>query len=438
MVVVHHIATDGWSTGLLARDISVAYAARRAGREPGWAPLPVQYADYAIWQRELLGEDDPGSVLSGQVRGTGAGSWPGAPGSWCCPRTGRARRWPPTAGTRCRSTVSAGVHARLAVLAREHGVTMFMVVQAAVAVLLSRLGAGADLPVGTPVAGRTDAALDELVGFFVNTLVLRTDVSGDPSFAGLLGRVRDGVLGALDHQDVPFERLVEVLAPDRSLARHPLFQVMVAVQNNAPAVLDLPGLHVSGLPAGRPAARFDLEFDVAEARAPGGGPGGLAGTLVAAADLFDAATVPSASPQSGWCGCWPRSPPTRPCALRQVDVLDAAERDLVVAGWNDTAVPVPAGTLAGLLAGRVAVCPDAVAVACGDVALSATRSWTRGRGGWRGWLAAGRGGAGAGGGGGGGAVGGAGGGAGGGAAVGGGVPAGGSCFPGRAGGVHAG
>ncbi len=368
VIVIHHIATDGWSAGVLTQDLSAAYWARLRGQPPGWGMLPVQYADYAIWQRELLGDQgDPGSLLSGQV------AWwrdalAGSPPELALPADRPRPPVPDYLGHTVPLVVEPEVHGRLVALAREQGVTMFMVVQASLAVLLSKLGAGDDIPVGTPVAGRSDEALDDLVGFFVNTLVLRTDVSGDPEFTGLLGRVREFWLGALDHQDVPFERLVEVLAPERSLARHPLFQVMLAVQNNVPADIALPGLRVSEMPSGDPAARFDLQVTLAEVRDGQGLPTGMRGTVTAAAGLFDVAT---ARAFCGWFGRVLAGVAADPVArLRRVQVLSEQERSQLLAGWNDTSADVPAGTLAGLFEAQAARAPDAVAVSCEGAVLS--------------------------------------------------------------------
>jgi amino acid adenylation domain-containing protein len=361
-LVVHHIAGDGWSMGLLGRDLSQAYAARLQGRAPEFSALPAQYADYTLWQRELLGaDDDPGSLASGQLDYWRA-ALADAPQELTLP-TDRPR--PAVASHRSATAeieIPAPLHADLAEVARTHGVTVFMVLQAALAVLLSKLGAGTDVPMGTPVAGRTDQALEDLVGFFVNTLVLRTDLSGDPTFAELLARVRNGDLGALDHQDVPFERLVENLAPNRSLARHPLFQVMLAVQNAAAPEIALPGLTVADYLPVAPAAKFDLEINLRGAP-DADGRTTLRGGLMAAADLFDATTVTALAER--FIRVLTLLAVDTAVPVSAVNVLEEAELHRILVGWNDTARVLPGGTLPELFEAQVARTPDAVAVVDG-------------------------------------------------------------------------
>ncbi|POX64492.1 hypothetical protein C3492_05520 [Streptomyces sp. Ru62] len=241
---------------------------------------------------------------------------------------------------------------------------MFMVVQAAVAVALSRLGAGGDVPLGTPVAGRMDDALEDLVGFFVNTLVLRTDVSGDPSFREVLGRVREVDLGAFEHQDVPFEKLVEVLNPARSVARHPLFQVLVQMEDAGGAGgLDLVGVEAVPERCGPVASKFDLSvcfFRETEE--------GLTVSLEYAADLFDRSTAERI------LGCLLRvlesvaaDPDVR---VGELEVLSAGERRRLLEDWNGTVSAVPEGSLPEVFAARVASVPDAVAVVCGPESVT--------------------------------------------------------------------
>ena len=368
LLLLHHIAGDGWSLSPLTRDLSRAYAARCAGAAPEWAALPVQYADYTLWQHALLGtESDPDSALARQLAFWRA-RLADLPEELSLPS---ARPRPAVAshgGDSVAVALSGELHRGLVGLARESGASLFMVLQAGLAALLTRLGAGFDIPIGSPIAGRTDAALDDLVGFFVNTLVLRTDSSGDPSLRALIGRVRSRNLSAYSHQELPFERLVEVLNPARSLSRHPLFQVMLVLQNTAPARLELAGLAVSAYPLPAGGAKFDLSLSLLEQRSADGTPAGISGVLEYATDLFD---------RSGMEGLAERLvrlleaallAPDRP--IGRLDILSAAERRTLLTEWNATGRVLPAATLPQLFAAQAAKTPAAAAVVCDAGTLS--------------------------------------------------------------------
>ncbi|MER6798674.1 amino acid adenylation domain-containing protein, partial [Amycolatopsis mediterranei] len=259
-------------------------------------------------------------------------------------------------------TWDAGLHTGLAELARESGASVFMVVHAALAALLTRLGAGTDVPIGSPIAGRTDPALDDLVGFFVNTLVLRVDTGGEPTFRELLARVRERNLDAYAHQDVPFERLVELLNPARSPSYHPLFQVMIAGQNNARAEVTLPGLAVTELPVTTGTSKFDLSISLTERDA------GIAGVLEFNADVFDHAGANAILRRLEVLLRAALAEPDRPVGA--LDLLDGDERDRVLTEWAGSLEPAGTETFPGMFARRVAEAPDAVALVFEDVELT--------------------------------------------------------------------
>ncbi|WP_255284961.1 non-ribosomal peptide synthetase [Rhodococcus jostii] len=359
VLVLHHIAGDGESLAPLARDIAVAYAARAEGRAPGWVPLPVQYADYTLWQREILGEEsDPESVLAAQVH-YWRSELAGFPECIELPVDRRRPPAPSYRGGTVEFTTSPELGSEVTQLARSSGATPSMVLQAALAVLLRRFGAGSDIAIGGPIAGRTDDALTELVGFFVNTWVLRVDLSGNPRFGQVLDQVRGKALAAYENQDAPFERLVELLNPTRSTAYHPLFQVSFALQNNAFPEVGFRGLGWEVLRAPTGTSRFDLSFSLTLDEQQG-----LAGVVEYACDLFDRDTV------EGIAARYVRllelivaDPQER---IEGYEILEPDERTLVLDSWNDTRTPIPDSTIPGLFEARVAATPEAVAVTFGD------------------------------------------------------------------------
>ncbi|MEC3980368.1 non-ribosomal peptide synthetase [Amycolatopsis sp. H20-H5] len=369
LLVAHHIASDGWSTAPLARDLAAAYSARLGETEPCLAPLPVQYADYSLWQHEVLGsEDDVTSPLRQQLDFWSA-ALSGLPEELALPFDHPRPAESSHPGATIRVDLPERLHARLAAFAAEHGVSLFMALHAGLAALLSRLGGGTDIAIGTPVAGRTDEALDELVGFFVNTLVLRADLSGDPGFEQLLGRVRAADLAAFDHQDVPFERVVEQIAPVRTLSRHPLFQVMLTLQNTPTVELGLPGLAVTVADFGEvAAAKFDLSLSLAEHRHLDGSPAGLTGTLEYSSELFERETVERFT---GWLARLLDSAldePARP--IGELELLSTGEIEAVLQGWNDTARALPPGTVVEAFERRALDNTD-LAVVAGGAQLTA-------------------------------------------------------------------
>ncbi|MEV7189232.1 amino acid adenylation domain-containing protein, partial [Kitasatospora sp. NPDC093102] len=376
LVVLHHIAGDGWSLGPLLRDLADAYRARLTGRAPDWEPLPIQYADYALWQRDLLGdEDDPESLLARQLAYWRAAS-AGLPEELELP-TDRPR---PPAPTGAADSVDlawdAGLHTALLDLARTHRTTLFTVLQAGLAALFTRLGAGTDIPLGTGVAGRADEALDDLVGFFVNSLVLRADTSGDPSFAELLGRVRETQLDAFAHQDLPFERLVEELNPPRALGRHPLFQTLLVLQNHGQdAELALPGLESAPEPIGLRVAKFDLNIGIAEQHGPDGAPAGLTGSIEYAADLYDRTTVAALADRLARLLAGAAADPHTP--IGTLEVLAPEECTRILTEWNATEAPRRSGTLAESFERQADRTPHATALAHDGGTLSYAELDTR-------------------------------------------------------------
>ncbi|WP_407665959.1 amino acid adenylation domain-containing protein [Mycolicibacterium boenickei] len=374
--VVHHIAADGWSVTPLVVDLAAAYASRCAGQPPDWDPLPVQYADYTLWQQEWLGSiSDPDSVITGQLS-YWEGELAGLPDQLELPTD---RPYPPVADYQGSSVTvdwPAELQQQIARVAREHGATSFMVVQAALATLMAQLSASTDVAVGIASAGRGEPALDELVGFFVNTLVLRVDLAGDPTVTDLLDQVRRRSLAAFEHQDVPFEVLVERLNPTRSLTHHPLVQVMLTWQNlpwqqsDPTAALKLGGVGVTRLEAETQTARMDLVFSLAERFNDAGIPAGIDGSVEFRTDVFDAATIETLIERLQRVLVAMTADPAQ--RLSSVDVLDAADsarldelghRVVLTRSVVESSIPE-------LFAAQVGRAPDAVAVSFDGRSLS--------------------------------------------------------------------
>ncbi|HEX7239841.1 MAG TPA: condensation domain-containing protein, partial [Longimicrobiaceae bacterium] len=357
LLSMHHAVSDGWSLAVLVRELSALYEAFARGEPSPLPELPVQYADFAVWQRERLS----GEALEAQL-----GWWrerlAGAPPVLDLP-TDRPRSAPPgvEAGTH-RFLLSEETAAGVRALARAEGATPFMALLAAWQLLLGRYAGSEDVGVGTSVAGRGRKELEGLIGFFVNTLVLRVDLSGDPAVRELLGRVRETALGAFAHQDVPFERLVEELQPERSLLHSPLFQVMFSLNNLEGPGKRLGSLEVGAIQANLEAAKFDLGLGLVDAD------GRLDGSVTYRRALFDASTAERMAGHFARVLAQMAAAPD--ARISTLDPLTAGEREEVL-GWGRGGPAEPGEeTVHGLFAAQAARTPDAVALVSGPETLT--------------------------------------------------------------------
>ncbi|MEU9204631.1 condensation domain-containing protein, partial [Streptomyces sp. NPDC048332] len=349
LLTVHHIVSDGWSSGILARELRELYAAALAEREPTLPELPVRYADFASWQRDQL----TGPALERQI------------GYWrerlahCTPLELPTDHPRPAhmsgTGDVVTFTVPNEVAEGLRKAAGRQGASMFMALLSLFQIVLARYCRQDDIAVGTPIAGRNRAEIEDVVGFFVNTLVMRTDLSGDPTFTELIDRVKDTALGAYDHQDLPFERLVEEVAPERDLSRNPLFQTMFVLQ--APGSADgeawaLAGTDIEPVEIERGVAKFDLTLTAVES------PDGLRAVLEYRTDLFERAAIER---MAGHLGTLAASVAATPDAhLSELNMLTVRERQEILVDWNGTTGPYPdTATIHSLIEDRVTTDPDA-------------------------------------------------------------------------------
>ncbi|MDX3128255.1 amino acid adenylation domain-containing protein [Streptomyces europaeiscabiei] len=373
LMVQHHIAGDGWSMAPLARDLSAAYLARSQGSEPLWEPQQASYADYALEQRELLGSlDDHDSGISGQLR-----YWQealsGIPDCLELPTDHPRPAVKTFEGDYFPWSFSAELHSELVALARGCRVSLFMVVQAALATVLTRSGSGTDIPIASPTAGRVDERFDDVVGYFVNPLVLRVDTSGDPTFRELLKRVRRVDLQGFAHQEMPIERLITALNPPRSLGWHPLFQVMLAFQSLPKAELTLPGVRTEFVEADPGGARFDLSFNIMERRKEDGSPGGLSCFVEYSSDLFEQAGAEALMSRLTVLLTSVATDPDQ--RIGDIDLMSPEERAALPSLWSGPELPPADGSSADAafhraFEERAAAAPDRIALVAGPARLT--------------------------------------------------------------------